>query len=189
MKQAKTSIPVICFVGSSNSGKTTLIVKVIGLLTERGYDVATVKHTHKNFSTDAEGKDSWRHKAAGAKTVVLASPSQFAVVSDSSRELTIDDVLHKFVSKADILIVEGFKKDSYPKIEVNRNGNGHELRCINDPSIIAVASDKLLNLNIPVFDINDADGITAFIEKRFLPGCVEWKGGDGVFFAKRRDVT
>ncbi len=168
MKHAEASVPVICFVGSSNSGKTTLIEKVIGLLAKRGYKVATVKHTHKSFSMDAEGKDSWRHKAAGAKTVILASPSQFAVVSDSSSELTIDDVLNKFVSNADILIVEGFKKDSYPKIEVSRNGNGHDLRCLNDPSIIAVASDKLLNLHIPSFDINDAEGITGFIEEKVL---------------------
>src|SRR4030066_2243168 len=109
MRQTKTSIPVICFVGSSNSGKTTLIEKVIGLLAKRGYKGATVKHTHKNFSMDAKGKDSWRHKAAGAKTVVLASPSQYSVVSDSDGELSIDDVLKSFVSKADILIVEGVK--------------------------------------------------------------------------------
>src|SRR4030066_1768807 len=170
VKQRETAVPVICFVGSSNSGKTTLIEKVIGLLATRGYDVATVKHTHKNFSMDAEGKDSWRHKAAGAKTVVLASPSQFAVGSDSGGELSIDDVLKRFVSKADILIVEGFKRDSYPKIEVSRNGIGNDLRCLNDPSIIAVASDKLLNLTIPAFDINDAEGITGFIEKTFLQG-------------------
>lgn len=168
MKQAESSIPVICFVGSSNSGKTTLIEKVIGLLAKKGYDVATVKHTHKNFSADSEGKDSWRHKAAGARTVVLASPSQFAVVSDSRSELTIEDVLGKFVSGADILIVEGFKKDSYPKIEVSRNGSGHDLRCLTDPSVIAVASDKMLNVSIPVFNINDAAGITGFIEKNFL---------------------
>ena len=170
MKQTETSIPVICFVGSSNSGKTTLIEKVIRLLTKMGYKVATVKHTHKNFSMDAEGKDSRRHKSAGAKTVILSSPEQFSVVSDTSSELTIDDVLEKFVSDADILIVEGFKRDTYPKIEVNRNGSGHDLRCLNDPSIIAVASDKLLNLTIPAFDINDAEGITGFIEKRFLQG-------------------
>lgn len=168
MRQTKTSIPVICFVGSSNSGKTTLIEKVIGLLAKRGYKVATVKHTHKNFSMDAEGKDSWRHKAAGAKTVILASPSQFYVVSDTESELTIDDVIERFVTGADILIVEGFKRDSYPKIEVSRNGSSHDLRCLNDPSIIAVASDKLLNLRIPSFDINDAEGITGFIEKKFL---------------------
>ena len=168
MRQTKTSIPVICFVGSSNSGKTTLIEKVIGLLAKRGYRVATVKHTHKNFSMDAEGKDSWRHKAAGAKTVVLASPSQFSVVSDTDRELTIDDVIERFVTGADILIVEGFKRDSFPKIEVSRNGSSHDLRCLNDPSIIAVASDKLLNLHIPSFDINDAEGITGFIEEKVL---------------------
>ena len=170
VKQRETAVPGICFVGSSNSGKTTLTEKVIGLLATRGYDVATVKHTHKNISMDAEGKDSWRHKAAGAKTIVLASPSQFAVVSDRGGELSIDDVLKRFVSKADILIVEGFKRDSYPKIEVSRNGIGNDLRCLNDPSIIAVASDKLLNLTIPAFDINDAEGITGFIEKRFLQG-------------------
>ncbi|MCC6544869.1 MAG: molybdopterin-guanine dinucleotide biosynthesis protein B [Nitrospirae bacterium] len=168
MIQTKTSIPVICFVGSSSSGKTTLIEKVIGLLARKGYDVATVKHTHKNVSMDTEGKDSRRHKEAGAKTVVLASPSQFSVVSDSDSELTIEDILERFISKADILIVEGFKRDSYPKIEVSRNGSGNDLRCLNDPSIIAVASDKLLNLTIPAFDINNAEGITGFIEERFL---------------------
>ncbi len=168
MKKKESSIPVICFVGHSNSGKTTLIEKVIGLLSEKGYDVATVKHTHKGFSTDSRGKDSWRHKAAGAKTVVLASPSQYAVVSDSDNELTIDDVLKKFVSRADILIVEGFKKDSFPKIEVNRNGSGNDLRCLTDSSIIAVATDKQLELKIPVFDINDAEGITGYIEKNIM---------------------
>src|SRR3989337_3223425 len=168
MKKRETAVPVICFVGSSNSGKTTLIEKVIGLLAARGYDVATVKHTHKNISMDAEGKDSWRHKAAGAKTVVLASPSQFAVVSDTDRELAIDDVIERFVTGADILIVEGFKRDSYPKIEVSRNGSSQDLRCLNDPSIIAVATDKLQNLHIQSFDINDAEGITGFIEEKVL---------------------
>ncbi len=169
MKQTESSIPVICFVGSSNSGKTTLIEKVIGLLAGRGYKVATVKHTHKNFSMDEDGKDSWRHKAAGAKTVVLASPSQFAVVSDSDAGMSIDDILKRFVANEDILIVEGFKKDSYPKIEVNRNGTHPDLRCLNDPSIIALAADRHYDLAIPVFDINDAEGITSFIEMTFLP--------------------
>src|SRR3989304_2704892 len=92
----------------------------------------------------------------------------FVGSSNSGVELSIDDVLKKFVSKADILIVEGVKRDSYSKIEVSRNGNGNDLRCLNDPSIIAVASDKLLNLTIPAFDINDAEGITSFIEMKFL---------------------
>lgn len=165
--KTKSSTPVVCFVGSSNSGKTTLIEKVIRLLAKRGYEIATVKHTHKNFSADSEGKDSWRHKAAGARTVVLSSPSQYSVVSDSRSEITIEDVLNRFAEKADILIVEGFKKDSYPKIEVNRN-SGQDLRCLSDPSIIAVASDRRPDLGIPVFDINDAEGITDFIETGFL---------------------
>lgn len=169
MQNDKQSIPVLCFVGTSNSGKTTLITKVISLLTQRGYNVSTVKHTHKEFEMDSEGKDSHKHRSAGAKTVVLASPAQFAVMSDTDHELTIEEVLERFINKnTDILIVEGFKKDRYPKIEVYRKGLSGDLRCINDPSIIALASDDSPDVSIPVFDINNAEGITGFIEKVFL---------------------
>lgn len=163
------SIPVLCFVGTSNSGKTTLITKVISLLTQNGYNVSTVKHTHKEFEMDSEGKDSHKHRTAGAKTVVLASPSQFAVMSETDHELTIEEVVERFISKnTDILIVEGFKKDRYPKIEVYRKGISGDLRCINDPSIIALASDDSPDVSIPVFDINNAEGITGFIVQNFL---------------------
>lgn len=169
MKHSPISVQVLCFVGTSNSGKTTLITKVISLLTQRGYSVATVKHTHKEFKMDSEGKDSWRHRDAGAKTVVLASPTQFAVMSEATGELTIEDVLERFInSNTDILIVEGFKKDKYPKIEVHRKGVSGELRCINDPSVIALASDDSPDVQIPRFDINNAEGIADFIEQRFL---------------------
>ncbi len=162
-------IPVLCFVGTSNSGKTTLITKVISLLTQRGYNVATVKHTHKEFQMDSEGKDSWRHMAAGAKTVLLASPTQFALFSETRHELTIEDVLERFInSDTDILIVEGFKKDKYPKIEVNRKGVSGNLRCISDPSVIAIATDDSPDIKIPRFDINNAEGIADFIEHRLL---------------------
>ncbi len=170
MQKDKQSIPVLCFVGTSNSGKTTLITKVISLLTQWGYNVSTVKHTHKEFEMDSEGKDSWKHRTAGAKTVVLASPAQFAVLSDTDHELTIEEVLERFINKnTDILIVEGFKKDRYPKIEVYRKGISAELRCINDPSIIALATDDLPDVRIPVFGINDAESIAEFIEQTFLP--------------------
>lgn len=169
----ENSIPVICFVGPSNSGKTTLIEKVIRSLSKRGYRIATVKHTHKRFEMDAEGKDSWRHRSAGAKTVILSSASQFAVFSDTERELTVEDVLEKWVHDADILIVEGFKRDKYPKIEVHRGGasmgsSSGEFRCLTDPSIVALASEDPADVPVPRYDINDAEGITDFIEKRFL---------------------
>ncbi len=171
-KQMKT-IPVLCFVGASNSGKTTLIEKVIRTLTLRGHQVATVKHTHKTFEIDTEGKDSWRHRAAGAKTVILSSFAQFAVLSGTKEELTIEDILRRFVDNADILIVEGFKRDHYPKIEVHRRGVSKELLCLSDPSVIALASDEAASLRIPVpdipiLDINDADGISNLIEGNFL---------------------
>lgn len=169
MHKDKQSIPALCFVGTSNSGKTTLITKVISLLTQRDYNISTIKHTHKEFEMDSEGKDSWKHRNAGAKTVVLASPAQFAVMSDTDHELTIEEVVERFINKdTDILIVEGFKKDKYPKIEVYRKGVSGDLRCINDPSIIALASDDSPDVSIPVFDINDAEGITGFIEKMIL---------------------
>lgn len=171
-KQMKT-IPVLCFVGASNSGKTTLIEKVIRALTFRGHQVATVKHTHKTFEIDAEGKDSWRHRAAGAKTVILSSSTQFAVLSGTKEELTIEDILRRFVNDADILIVEGFKRGHYPKIEVHRRGVSKELLCLSDPSVIALASDDAILLrtpltDIPILDINDAEGISNLIEKKYF---------------------
>lgn len=169
----RTSVPVLCFVGASNSGKTTLIEKVISLLAMHGYRVATVKHTHKEFEIDTEGKDSWRHRTAGAKTVILASPGKFFMVSDSDRELTIEDVLDKLVNNIDILIVEGFKRDVYTKIEVHRGGVSGELRCMNDSTIVALVSDASRDLHVPVFNINDAEGVTDFIEHRILQQTAE----------------
>jgi len=178
MGKPMKTIPVLCFVGASNSGKTTLIEKVIRALTTRGYQVATVKHTHKTFAIDTEGKDSWRHRAAGAKTVILSSSAQFAVLSGTKEELTIDDILRRFVEDIDILIVEGFKRDQYPKIEVYRRGVSKELLCLNDPSVIALASDEAARLrirvpgipapDIPILDLNDAEGISSLIEEKFL---------------------
>lgn len=179
MGRPMRTIPVLCFVGASNSGKTTLIEKVIRILTIRGYQVATVKHTHKTFAIDTEGKDSWRHRAAGAKTVILSSSAQFAVLSGTKEELTIEDILRRFVDDVDIMIVEGFKRDQYPKIEVHRGGVSKELLCLNDPSVIALASDEAPRLrisgipgipapDIPILDLNDAEGISNLIEERFL---------------------
>lgn len=170
------SIPVICFVGASNSGKTTLIEKVIRLLADRDYRIATVKHTHKGFEMDTEGKDSWRHRSAGAKTVILLSPTQYVVVSETDREFTIEDVVERFIQGIDILIVEGFKRDRYPKIEVYRRGVSKELRCLNDPTVVALVSDDFCDVEIPGFDINDAKGVTDFIEEIFLVT----KRGEGV---------
>jgi molybdopterin-guanine dinucleotide biosynthesis protein B len=166
------SVPVLCFVGASNSGKTTLVEKVIRALTGRGYRVATVKHTHKGFEMDLEGKDSWKHRSAGAKAVILSSPNQFAVLSDTDHELTIEDILEKFVRDADILIVEGFKRERYPKIEVHRRGVSGEWGYLNDPSVIALASDEAVDLPIPRFDLNDAAGLSNLIEQSFLKGGV-----------------
>lgn len=173
MDKDKMPIPVICFVGASGSGKTTIIEKVIRRLVDRRLRVATIKHTHKNFDIDKEGKDSWRHRMAGAKTVILSSPQRYAVVSEVDKEMGVEDFIERFIdiNNIDLLIVEGFKQDIYPKIEVYREGISNELRCLKDRTIIALLTTSmddpsvLSSLSIPVFDINDEEGIANFIEE------------------------
>jgi len=167
--------PVICFVGSSGSGKTTLIEKVIKNLTMKGLHVGTIKHTHKDFEIDIAGKDSWKHKRAGAKLVILSSPEKFALISDTPGEMTIDDFIEGYqsVRSVDLLIVEGFKRDKYPKIEVYRKDVSRKLRCMEDPTIIALAvpskekASLPRDLHIPVFDMEEVEGLSDFIINRF----------------------
>lgn len=167
-------IPILCFIGSSGSGKTTLIEKVINILTVKGLRVGTIKHTHKDFEIDMEGKDSWKHKRAGARIVILASPQKYAVISDVDKEMAIEDFVERFIGPhmIDLLIVEGFKRDKYPKVEVYRRAVSKELRFMEDPTIIALAmpseesSCLPQDLPIPVFDINDAEGLSDFIIDR-----------------------
>src|SRR3990172_6969140 len=101
-------VPVVSFVGRSNSGKTTIIVKVIAELKRRGYRVGVIKHDAHGFEIDHEGKDSWRHKKAGASTVALSSPDKFAVIKDVSIEWTPERIIDSYLNYADIIITESF---------------------------------------------------------------------------------
>lgn len=174
MSSVKNSIPIVSFVGKSGSGKTTLLEKVIKHLVKKGYRVGIIKHDAHGFEIDHEGKDSWRHKQAGAKTVVLSSPKKVAVVKDVKEEMTVDALKFNFLNNnLDIIITEGYKKAKNPKIEVIRKGLSSKSVCKGDKYLIAYASDIKLKTKLPCLDINNAKSIADFIEKRFLKNKLE----------------
>lgn len=161
-------IPVVSIVGKSNSGKTTLIEKIIPELIRRGWRVGTIKHNMHGFEIDHEGKDSWRHRKAGARVTVLASPHQVAVLEDTDRDLDIEELRDRYVRGVDIILVEGYKRNPYPKIEVFRPSLKRERLCSPDDNLMALASDESIAAGVPCFDLNDISGIATLIEDRFL---------------------
>ena len=161
-------IPIVSMVGKSDSGKTTLIEKIIPELNRRGYKVATVKHDVHGFDIDREGKDSWRHKRAGAHTAIVSSPQKIAMVRDVERDLPLDELRGRFISDVDIIITEGYKNDKHPKIEVYRKDTHEELLCSKKDILVAVASDKEFDIGVPCVNIDDVEGVVNIIEDRFL---------------------
>ena len=161
-------IPIISIVGRSDSGKTTLIEKLVPELVRRGWRVATVKHDVHGFEVDREGKDSWRHKQAGAHTVILSSPERLALIRDVPADLPLDDIRARFVQDVDLILSEGYKRESQPKIEVYRRAAHPEPLCVKSDVLVAVASDDPVDLGVPVFGLDDAAGLASLIEARFL---------------------
>ena len=165
--------PVISIVARSGTGKTTLLVKLIEEMKRRGYRVGAIKHDAHNFEIDHEGKDSWRLTKAGADTMLLTSPDKLALVKTYSpeREPALAESVASYCQDVDVVLTEGFKRSKMPKIEVHRKECCKNLLCRDDgydPSLIAVASDSYLEIDVPVFDINDATGICDLIEDRYL---------------------
>ena len=162
-------IPIVSIVGKSGSGKTTLLEKVVAELTNRRYRVGTIKHDVHGFEIDYEGKDSWRHKKAGAATVVLSGPDKIAVIKDVEEEWHPDKLISSFIEGADIIITEGYKRASYPKIEVVRKAKSLKPICKRDKNLIGIASDiKFKSRDVPYVNINDFKGVADLIEDRFL---------------------
>ena len=165
------SIKVVAFVAKSGTGKTTLVEKVIAELKKRGYKVGAVKHDAHRFEIDHPGKDSYKFSAAGADTVLLSSPDKLALIKKHAESPSIEELLARYFSDEDIVLTEGFKRSSLPKIEIHRPEHSDTLICrgeIDDPALIAVASTASLNLDVPVLDLNDAGAITDFIERKYL---------------------
>lgn len=155
----------------SGTGKTTLIEKLIKILKERNYKVGVLKHDAHKFEIDKEGKDSYRFTKAGADNVIISSPEKLAMVEVLKEEKNIDQIIGLF-HDMDIILIEGFKKNNYPKIEVHRKEVDNSLLCenreFNTSTFIAVVSDEVLKLNIPVLDLNNANSIADFIENNFI---------------------
>ena len=155
---------IVSFVAaSSNSGKTTLIEKVVVILKARGLRVAVVKHASAGFELDKPGKDSWRFRQAGADAVVLVGPDSMALVKNISREPSREDLVGLFAD-VDIAIQEGFKHSAVNRIEVFRSGvSGDRPLCLSDNAYLALVSDRPIEVAIPRFDWNDAEGVAEFI--------------------------
>ncbi len=157
---------VICVVGRSQSGKTTLIEKLIPILKNKGYRIGTIKHSHHVFDFDKSGKDSWRHKDAGAETVIIASPGKIAMVKND-HDGTLEGLIGYF-DDLDLLITEGYKGARRPKIEVVRAARHNNALLKDDDCLVAVVTDASLNLSAPVFGLEDIQKLADFIEEKFL---------------------
>jgi len=158
--------PVVSIVGKSKSGKTTFLEKLIGELTSRGYQVATIKHTHHGQSFDQPHKDSWRHIQAGSQATVVSSPNGISMVKPVSQEVTIDEIARLLGEDYDIILTEGFSRGSAPKIEVHRKEVGPLLRSATKR--IAVVTDEPLETKVRQFSLEDVKGVADLLEVGFI---------------------
>jgi molybdopterin-guanine dinucleotide biosynthesis adapter protein len=158
---------IVSIVGKSGAGKTTLLEKLIRGLKTKGYSVGTVKHTHHGFHMDKKGKDSWRHRNAGSDATLVIAPGMIAFVKDE--ELGVMEEIQSYLSDMDIVLVEGFKRQKLPKIEIFRVGGRHEKPlCMDDDNLTAFVSDSEYTPDVPKFGLEDIDEIIQFIELKYL---------------------
>lgn len=169
--------PAVSFVAKSGTGKTTLLEKVIDQLSRRGYRVGTIKHDAHRFDIDHEGKDSWRLTRAGASPMVISSAEKVAMIHPNARgEMTLEEVIYRFMTDVDLVVTEGYKTGSLPKIEIHRAERSPELLCgtrdgeILDHRLIAVVSDEELPLPVPRFPLDHPGPVCDFLEEQFLTG-------------------
>ena len=166
-ESAGTKPPVFGVVGWKNSGKTTLMTSMISELTGRGFDVSVIKHAHVKFDVDHPGRDSFKMREAGARQVMLSSPRRFAVMRElgEAPEMTFDELL-PYAGSCDLVLVEGYKRDAYPKIEIRREGAASREPLAGDyPQVVAIASDRPEEDEgtLPVFQLDDIARIVDFV--------------------------
>lgn len=159
-------IPLVFVAGYSNSGKTTVVEKLVKELKDRGYRVATIKHAAHGYSSDPPGKDSWRTFQAGAEQVIVAGPTSYTIHHSCRTPPRLKD-LTKQVKAADIIIVEGFKSEPGPKIEVYRN-NYSTRRLPRGSEVVALVTDAPLEDNLPRFNFDQIGGLADFIVSNFI---------------------
>jgi molybdopterin-guanine dinucleotide biosynthesis adapter protein len=151
------------FIGNSNSGKTTLIEKLLPLFRDRGLRVAAIKHAHHGFDMDRPGKDSYRYREAGAGQVLIATAQRWALLTETPRPATVDELLAQ-LAPCDLVLVEGFRSEgSFARIEVRRTTSKEPPLWPQDPHVVALAADHAVDTHLPVLDLNDAVKIAAFV--------------------------
>jgi len=150
--------------GWKNSGKTGLMERLITEFTARGLSVSSIKHAHHSFDIDHPGRDSYRHRDAGARQVLLASRNRWALMHElrNEDEPSLGDLLKQLLP-VDLVLIEGYKRDRHPKIEAHRKETGQPLIAPEDETIVAVASDTSVTIDRPVLDLNDTASIANFI--------------------------
>ena len=164
-------VRAISFVAKSGTGKTTLLEQVIAELKQRGYRVGVIKHDAHRFDIDHPGKDSQRLTAAGADTMLISSPEKLAFVKQHRESPPIEELIATYFGDVDVILTEGFKKSGLPKIEVHRKERSPALICRGeerDPSLLAVASDEPLELDVPVLDLNNPAQVADFVERHII---------------------
>lgn len=162
-------VPVLSVVGCGKCGKTTMVERLVAELTRRGFVVGTLKHDVHGFSMDHEGKDTWRHKQAGARAVAIIGPDQVGVVrSTPDGEFSVYDAI-QLLGPVDLVITEGFKRMPFLKIEIfsSVRNEGAPL-CLGDPNLLAIAGDLPMETDLPRFDWNEISAIADFVQKRVL---------------------
>lgn len=172
---------LIGFAGWSGAGKTTLLARLIPALLARGLSVSTIKHAHHNFDIDVPGKDSHTHRTAGATEVLISSANRWALMHElrGAPEPELPELVAQ-LARVDIVLVEGFKRDHHPKIEIYRAEVGKPLLHPEDPFIVAIAADAPLPaVDLPVIDLNDVEAIAAAVDRYAVPmEAINWRTAD-----------
>ena len=160
--------PVLALIGRPNSGKTTLIEKLIPALVEKGVRIGTIKHHHGEIQMDTPGKDTWRHKKAGASVVLLSSPSGIGLVQDSAGDTPFEDIVSLYFQGVDLVIAEGYKWSTLPKIEVYRSTLYDKPMQEPGETLIAMVSDVEIRPGLPWFKPEDVVSLADFIQEKII---------------------
>lgn len=160
--------PVLALIGKPNCGKTTLIEKLIPALADKGVRVGTIKHHHGDIQMDTPGKDTWRHKQAGAQVVLLSSPVGIGLIQDTAGDTPVEDIVSRYFQEVDLVIAEGYKWTTLPKIEVFRSTVYDEPMQEPGETLIAMVSDVEIRQGLPWFKYDDIDSLVEFILGKIL---------------------
>ena len=158
---------VIGIVGWKDVGKTFVVTEIIKLLVQKGYKIGSIKHAHHNFDIDLPGTDSFKHRKSGSSEVIISSSKRWAKIieNNNKKEKKLNELLKEF-NDIDVAVVEGFKKENHPKIEIISQNSKVQNNEINN--VVAIVSDNIIDSNIPVFKKNDIERLTQFIIDKFL---------------------